>query len=163
MKSKVLWITNLLERITELSENAVLIKHLALESLLVVIMDPLSYIRRQFMEWHVLLHLLILKTFVQTTWWFNLHEDTSTGLMSDVTFSHILYHVFAEFFLSTIIMHLFYLFSRFLLKWITNSFVMGISKQWSRTKVQPFVYHLFCFILQKSPGKGHSEATKSIR
>lgn len=60
--------TDLLERITELSEDAVLVEHLALESLLVIIMDPLSHIAWQFMERHVLLHLLVLKTFVQNTW-----------------------------------------------------------------------------------------------
>lgn len=54
--------TNLLEWITELPEDAVLIKHFALESLLIVVVDPLSDISWQFMEGHVLLHLLILKT-----------------------------------------------------------------------------------------------------
>lgn len=39
---------------------------------------------------------------------------------------------------------------------------MGISKQWSRTKVQPFVYHLLRFSLQKSPRKGHSKSTKPL-
>ncbi len=53
--------TNLLERVTELSEDAVLIEHLSLESLLVIIVDPLSHIRWQFMERHVLLHLLVLQ------------------------------------------------------------------------------------------------------
>ena len=56
--------THLLERITELSEDAVLVEHLALEALLVVIVDPLPNVRGQLMERHVLLHLLILKTIV---------------------------------------------------------------------------------------------------
>lgn len=162
---KVWWITHLLERITELSEDAVLVEHLALESLLVIIMDPLSYVRWQFMERHILLHLLILKTFVQNTWWFDLHGDTTEILQGWCQMSHLvtlstmcllnlqqlcIYSIcFAGFFSS--------------FKWITNSFVMGISKQWSRTKVPPFVYHPFCFILWKSPGKGHGTATKSIR
>lgn len=58
--------TNLLEWIAELSENAVLIKHLALEPLLIVIVDPLPHISRQLVERHVLLHLLILKHLCET-------------------------------------------------------------------------------------------------
>ncbi len=81
--------TNLLERVTELSKDAVLIEHLSLESLLVIIVDPLSHIRWQFMERHVLLHLLILQTFVQNTWRFDLHKDTIEIPQSRCQMSHL--------------------------------------------------------------------------
>lgn len=54
-------IKNLFEWIAELSENILLIKHLALEAMLIIIMNPLSNISRQLLEGHVLLHLLILQ------------------------------------------------------------------------------------------------------
>lgn len=44
----------------QFSQNALFIKHLALVSVLVVIVDPLSHVRWQLVERHVLLHLLIL-------------------------------------------------------------------------------------------------------
>lgn len=50
----------LLERLTEFSEDVLLVKHLALEAVFVVLMDLLSNISRKFMERHVLFHLLVL-------------------------------------------------------------------------------------------------------
>lgn len=47
--------------LTELSQDALLIKHLALVSVLVVIVDFLSEVSRQFVEGHVLLHLFVLR------------------------------------------------------------------------------------------------------
>lgn len=77
-------LTNLLEWITELPEDAVLIKHLALEPMLIIVVDPLSDISWQFMERHVLLHLLILKT--RYYCYSRRHSRHSTLLLSDVTF-----------------------------------------------------------------------------
>lgn len=51
----------LLERLTEFSEDVLLVKHLALEAVFVVLMDLLSNISRKFMERHVLFHLLVLQ------------------------------------------------------------------------------------------------------
>lgn len=53
---------DLLQWITEFSEDTVFIKHLALEALLIILMNSLSHVCRKLMEWHVLLYLLILKT-----------------------------------------------------------------------------------------------------
>lgn len=46
----------------QFSQNALFIKHLPLVSVLIVIVDPLSHVRGQLMERHVLLHLLVLQT-----------------------------------------------------------------------------------------------------
>lgn len=45
----------------ELSQDAVLIKHLALVAVLIVLMDALPCVSRQLVEGHILLHLLVLE------------------------------------------------------------------------------------------------------
>lgn len=51
----------LTKRLIKLLQDALLIKHLALVSVFVVVMDFLSEVRRQFVERHVLLHLFVLQ------------------------------------------------------------------------------------------------------
>lgn len=52
---------HLSERLTEFSQDALLVKHLALVSVLIIVMDFLSEVSRQLVEGHVLLHLLVLR------------------------------------------------------------------------------------------------------
>lgn len=105
-------------------------------------MDPLSYIRWQFMEWHVLLHLLILETFAQDTMWFGpswRYSWNSAGLMPDITISHIFCRVFTEFFHRDYVFILFVCrLSTLFYKWITNSFAIIMSWQRAKTKVLTF-------------------------
>lgn len=49
------------ERLAEFPQNALLIEHLALVSVLVIVMDFLSEVGRQLVEGHVLLHLFVLR------------------------------------------------------------------------------------------------------
>lgn len=49
------------ERLTEFVQNALFIEHLALVSVLIVVMDFLTEVGRQLVEGHVLLHLFVLK------------------------------------------------------------------------------------------------------
>lgn len=49
------------ERFAEFSQNALLIKHLSLVSVLVIVVDFLTEVSRQLVEGHVLLHLLVLR------------------------------------------------------------------------------------------------------
>ncbi len=51
----------LAQRLIKLLQDALFIKHLALVSVLVVVMDFLSEVGWQFVERHVLLHLLVLE------------------------------------------------------------------------------------------------------
>lgn len=53
--------SHLSERLVQLSQDALLIEHLALESVLVVVVDSLSHICWQLVEGHVLLHLFVLQ------------------------------------------------------------------------------------------------------
>lgn len=97
------------------------------------------------------------------------YNKMSAGLMSDITFSHIFYHVFAE----TIIipMHNNYAFILFawqasppkILSGLQNSFVMGISKQWSKTKRCRHLSIIHSALSCENPEKGHSRVTESIR
>ena len=48
------------ERLVEFLQDALLVKHLALVSVLVVVVDLLPEVRRQLVERHVLLHLFVL-------------------------------------------------------------------------------------------------------
>lgn len=49
------------EGLTEFSQNALLVKHLALVPVLVIVMDFLSEVSGQLVEGHVLLHLFVLR------------------------------------------------------------------------------------------------------
>lgn len=51
---------HLSEGLTQLSQDALFIKHLPLVAVLVVIMDALSHVCRELVEGHILLHLLVL-------------------------------------------------------------------------------------------------------
>lgn len=51
----------LAQRLIKLLQDALLIEHLALVSVLVVVMDFLSEVGREFVERHVLLHLFVLE------------------------------------------------------------------------------------------------------
>ena len=51
---------HLTQWLVELSQDALLVEHLALVAVLVVVMDSLSHICRQLVEGHVLLHLFVL-------------------------------------------------------------------------------------------------------
>ena len=48
------------ERLTQLSQDALLIEHLPLVAVLVVVMDALPHVRRELVEGHILLHLFVL-------------------------------------------------------------------------------------------------------
>lgn len=52
---------NLSEWLIQLSKNALFIKHLALITVFIVVMDPLAHVSRKLVEGHVLLDLLILQ------------------------------------------------------------------------------------------------------
>lgn len=112
--------SHLLQRVAQLPQDAVLIEHLALEAMLVVVVDPLPHVRGEFMEGHVLLHLLVLRTFDRTI---GIQPGADT---SDVSNIHISQHVFAGRLRSRrSAAGLF--FSHY--KWITNSFAIAISRQ----------------------------------
>lgn len=49
------------ERLAEFSQNALLIKHLALISVLIIVMDFLPEVSGQLVEGHILLHLFVLR------------------------------------------------------------------------------------------------------
>lgn len=49
------------ERLAEFPQNALLVKHLALVSVLIIVMDFLPEVGRQLVEGHVLLHLFVLR------------------------------------------------------------------------------------------------------
>jgi len=49
------------ERLAQLPQDVLLVEHLALEAVLVVLVDLLPHVRRQLVEGHVLLHLLVLE------------------------------------------------------------------------------------------------------
>ena len=49
------------EGLAQFSQNALLIKHLALVSVLIIVMDFLSEVGRQLVEGHILLHLFVLR------------------------------------------------------------------------------------------------------
>lgn len=49
------------ERLTEFSQNALFIEHLALVSVLIIVVDFLSEVGRQLVEGHILLHLFVLR------------------------------------------------------------------------------------------------------
>lgn len=51
----------LTERLIKLLQDALLIKHLALVSVLIIVMDFLSEVGRQLVEGHILLHLFVLR------------------------------------------------------------------------------------------------------
>lgn len=51
----------LTQRLIKLLQDALLIEHFALVSVLVVVMDFLPEVSREFLERHVLLHLFVLK------------------------------------------------------------------------------------------------------
>lgn len=57
----VLLCVYLSERFAEFSQNALLVKHLALVSVLIIVMDFLSEVCRQLVEGHILLHLFVLR------------------------------------------------------------------------------------------------------
>ena len=48
------------QRLAQLAQDALLVEHLALVAVLVVVMDALPGVRRELVEGHVLLHLLVL-------------------------------------------------------------------------------------------------------
>jgi len=54
-------VSYLSEGLAEFSQNALLIKHLALVSVLIVVVDFLPEIGRQLVEGHILLHLFVLR------------------------------------------------------------------------------------------------------
>lgn len=53
--------SNLSERFVQLSQDALLVEHLSLVTVLVVVVDPLPHVRRQLVKGHVLLHLFVLR------------------------------------------------------------------------------------------------------
>ncbi len=53
--------SHLSERLVQLSQDALLVEHLALVTVLVVVVDSLPHICRQLVEGHVLLHLFVLR------------------------------------------------------------------------------------------------------
>lgn len=56
------WVFSYLsQRLIKLLQDALFIKHLALVSVLIVVVDFLSEVSRQFVERHVLLHLFVLE------------------------------------------------------------------------------------------------------
>lgn len=52
--------SDLSQRLVQLLQDALLIEHLALVTVLVVVVDPLAHVGGELVEGHVLLHLLIL-------------------------------------------------------------------------------------------------------
>lgn len=53
--------SHLSERLVQLSQDALLVEHLALVTVLIVVVDSLPHICRQLVEGHVLLHLFVLQ------------------------------------------------------------------------------------------------------
>lgn len=55
------YLSHLSERLIQLSQDALLVEHLALVTVLIVVVDSLPHICRQLVEGHVLLHLFVLQ------------------------------------------------------------------------------------------------------
>lgn len=53
--------TYLSQRLIQLLQDALLVEHLSLITVLVVLVDPLAHVGWQLVEAHVLLHLFVLK------------------------------------------------------------------------------------------------------
>lgn len=51
---------DLSQRLIQLLQNALLVKHLALVAVFVVVVDPLTHVGGELVEGHVLFHLFIL-------------------------------------------------------------------------------------------------------
>lgn len=57
----------LAQGLTQFSQDALLVKHLALVAVLVVVMDPLAHVGGELVEGHVLLHLFVLRRKKETS------------------------------------------------------------------------------------------------
>lgn len=53
--------SDLSQRLVQLLQDALLIEHLALVTVLVVVVDPLAHVGGELVEGHVLLHLFVLR------------------------------------------------------------------------------------------------------
>lgn len=60
-KARQKHLSHLSERLIQLSQDALLVKHLALVAVLIVVVDSLPHICRQLVEGHVLFHLFVLQ------------------------------------------------------------------------------------------------------